>query len=246
MTFFALAIPAVTIAGISKGGFGSGAGFLATALLALVLEPADAIGLMLPLLMLMDVTGLRAYWRSWSWHHARPLMIGMVPGALAGLVLFRLVSADGIRLMVGAIALGFVGFQVARRTGWLAEWRGFGTPRWGVFWGGVSGFTSFVAHAGGPPASMYLLGTGLGKTAFQASTVIAFWWVNLVKFPLYLGIGMFTADTALASLLLAPVAVLGVVAGAWAHRAVSDALFFRLTYALLAVAGVKLISDALA
>ena len=54
-TFFALAVPAVLFAGISKGGFGSGAAFAATPILALILEPAQAVGLMLPLLMLMDI-----------------------------------------------------------------------------------------------------------------------------------------------------------------------------------------------
>lgn len=245
VTFFAVAIPAVLMAGISKGGFGSGAGFMATPMLALVLEPALAVALMLPLLMLMDVTGLRSYWRAWSWPHARQLMIGMVPGAFAGLLLFRVVSADGIRLMVGAIAIGFVVFQIGRTRGWLRKAAGFGTPAWGLIWGAASGFTSFVSHAGGPPASVYLLGAGLAKTPFQATTVIAFWWVNLVKFPMYLALGLFTADTSRAGLMLAPVAVLGVLAGAWAHRSLSDVFFFRLTHALLVVTGAKLIYDAL-
>lgn len=244
-TFFALAVPAVLIAGISKGGFGSGAGFMAAPMLALVLEPAQAIGLLLPLLMLMDVTGLRAYWRGWSWPHARRLMIGMVPGVLAGALFFRAVSADGIRLVVGGIAVGFVMFQFARKSGWLRPGRGFDTVGWGHFWGGISGFTSFVSHAGGPAASMYLLATGLDKTRYQATTVIVFWWVNLVKFPIYFLLGMFTAQSALANLLLAPVAVGGVLMGAHAHRVMSDRLFFAITYVLLTLTGTKLIWDAL-
>jgi len=46
LTFFALAVPAVIFAGVLKGGFGSGAAFAATPLLALILEPGAAIGLM--------------------------------------------------------------------------------------------------------------------------------------------------------------------------------------------------------
>ena len=245
-TFFAVAIPAVLIAGVSKGGFGAGVGFVSTPLLALVLQPAQAVGLMLPLLMLMDVTGLRNYWRRWSWPHARLLMIGMVPGIGLGWLFFRVVSPDGLRLLVGGIAIGFVIFQVARGRGWLRPRSGDATPALGVFWGTVAGFTSFVSHAGGPPASMYLLGAGLDKTRYQASTVIAFWWVNLIKFPPYLALGMFTADSARANLMLAPVAVLGVVLGVWAHRVIPEAIFFRATYALLLVSGTKLVYDALA
>ncbi|MEL6426700.1 MAG: sulfite exporter TauE/SafE family protein, partial [Pseudomonadota bacterium] len=79
LTFFALAVPAVLLAGISKGGFGSGAAFVAAPLLALIIEPQYAVGVMLPLLMLMDVTSLRPYWRRWDWPNARTMMIGAIP-----------------------------------------------------------------------------------------------------------------------------------------------------------------------
>ena len=59
--FFAIAGAAVTFAGISKGGFGSGAAFAAAAILALVVEPAMALGIMLPLLMLIDFATLKPY-----------------------------------------------------------------------------------------------------------------------------------------------------------------------------------------
>lgn len=244
-TFFAMAVPAVLLSGISKGGFASGAAFIGTTMLALVIDPARAVGLMLPLLMLMDVTALRAYWGKWSRPNVRVLMAGMVAGVIAGALLFRGVSADGIRLVVGGLAIAFVAFQLLRARGWLKPGAAFGRPGWGLFWGGVSGFTSFVSHSGGPPASMYLLACGLDKTRFQASTVLAFWWVNLIKFPFYFALGMFSAETVRANLVLAPVAVLGVFIGVHAHRVVPDALFFRLTYALLLVTGSKLVWDAL-
>jgi uncharacterized membrane protein YfcA len=109
----------------------------------------------------------------------------------------------------------------------------------------VAGFTSFVSHAGGPPAAMYLLASKLEKTRFQATTVITFWWVNLIKLPPYFALGMFTAETARANLILAPVAVGGVLIGAWAHRRISATVFFGITYCLLAVSGAKLVFDAL-
>jgi uncharacterized membrane protein YfcA len=235
----------VLFAAVSKGGFGSGAAFLASPLLALVLEPALAVALMLPLLMLMDVTGLRTYWRRWSWPHARPLMLGAIPGVVAGALFFRAVSPDTIRLLIGSIAIGFVAFQFARARGLIAPAAHHPGPGAGLFWGTVTGFTSFVSHAGGPPAAMYLLGSRLDKTLYQATTVIVFWWVNLIKFPAYVGLGLFTRETALANLLLAPVAVGGVLAGVWAHRIVPERLFFGITYALLLATGSKLVWDAI-
>lgn len=233
-------------AGVSKGGFGSGGAFAAAPLLALVMEPAQAVGLMLPLLMMMDLTGLRAFWRQWSWPHARQLMIGAIPGVLFGWAVFGAVSADGVRLIVGTIAIGFVVFQALRGYGMIEPPPGSGGPVGGLFWGAVTGFTSFVSHAGGPPASMYLLANPLDKTRYQATTVIVFWWVNLIKFAPYIALGMFTADSARANLYLAPVAIVSVMVGVRAHRVIPETWFFRITYALLLVTGAKLIWDALA
>ena len=245
LAFFAVAIPAVLLAGISKGGFGSGGAFVATPLLALVIEPAVAVATMLPLLMLMDVTGLRSYWRGWDWSRARVLMAGRVPGVLLGWAVFRAVDDDGVRLMVGLVALGFVAFQLARARGWLRPGQRLGGPVSGLLWGGASEFTSFVSHAGGPPASMYLLASNLEKTRYQATTVLTFWWANLIKLPAYFALGLISAETALAGIALAPVAVAGVLIGVWAHVRVPEAYFFRIMYALLTVAGARLVYDAL-
>jgi uncharacterized protein len=242
--FFAVAVPAVLFAAVSKGGFGSGAAFAAAPLLALVLDPATAVALLLPLLMLMDVAGLRSYWRRWSREHARALMLGAIPGVVAGALFFQVVSADALRLLLGVVAIGFVGFQIARARGLFALPPA--GPRAGLAWGSACGFTSFVSHAGGPPAAIYLLGSGLEKTVYQATTVVVFWWVNLIKFPAYVGLGLFTAETVLANVILAPVAVLGVMAGVWAHRRIPERAFFALTYVLLTATGAKLIWDAVA
>jgi uncharacterized membrane protein YfcA len=243
-TFFAVGGLAVLLAGVSKGGFETAGGIAAAPLLALVIDPRLAVGLMLPLLMLMDVASLRAYWRKWRWPEARALMTGAIAGVAAGWAVFGAVSSDMVRLMIGCLAIGFVLYAVARKTGLL----GPGAPQplgAGLFWGSLAGFTSFVGHAGGPPAAVYLLGRRLEKTPFQATSVVTFWWVNLIKFPPYVALGMFNAETAKATLLLAPIGVAGVFIGAWAHKRVSETWFFGLTYTLLFVTGIKLITDAL-
>ena len=244
--FFAVAIPAVLLSAASKGGFGGGAGFASAPLLALAMPPAEAVGLLLPLLMLMDVICLPPYWRKWNWRHSLLLMAGGIPGTLLGWWVFGLISPDGVRLFIGLSALGFVLFQIARWRGWIRPpTRDPGAGK-GLFWGTVAGFTSFISHAGGPPASMYLLGVGLDKTTYQASTVLVFWWINLIKVPAYIEVGMLNRSLLTPILVLVPVAVLGVFAGVWAHRRVSDRFFFQLTYGLLAVTGAKLVWDALA
>lgn len=244
LAFFAVAIPAVLIAGLSKGGFGASAGFASTPLLALVMPPAQAAALMLPILMLMDVAGLRAYWRGWSWPDARRLMGGASAGVALAWVTFHVVSAEAVQLMVGVIAIVFVLFQIARSRGLLRPGPGSAAAGSGLFWGTVCGFTSFIANAGGPPASMYLLARPLDKTAFQATTVIVFWWVNLIKLPAFLSLGLMRMDMIRPLALLVPLSLVSIWVGVRAHRSISDVWFFRLTYALLLCTGAKLIWDA--
>lgn len=244
LTFFAFAIPAVIFAGISKGGFGSGAAFAATPLLALILEPGAAIGLMLPLLMLMDVTALKPYWRKWDTPSAMALILGAIPGVALGAALYSVANPDLFRLLIGVIALGFVVFQLARARGWLRPAQQPMSAPAGGFWGLIAGLTSFISHAGGPPAAVFLLSRRLEKTRFQATTVISFWAINLLKFIPYFALGIFTWQTAKADLFLIPFAIIGVWIGVHLHHRLSERAFFGFTYLFLILTGSKLIWEA--
>lgn len=245
LTFFALAIPAVIFAGVSKGGFGSGAAFAATPLLALILEPGQAIGVMLPLLVIMDFSALKPYWKQWDGPSSKALIIGGIPGVIIGAALYKIADPDFFRFLIGIVALGFVVFQLGRAWGLIRPAKAPISDRVGLLFGVGAGFTSFISHAGGPVAAIYLLSKPLSKRTFQATTVIVFWVSNLIKFIPYLLLGIFTWQTALADLYLAPFALIGVWLGVWAHRMVPERLFFGLVYVFLTIAGTKLIYDAL-
>ncbi len=245
VTFFAVAVFAVMFAGLSKGGFGSGAAFAAAPILALIVPPGVALGLMLPLLMLVDLTVLRPYWRRWHGPTALLLIAGAVPGVGLGMLLYRVADPDLLRLLIGCVALGFVGFQLAVRIGLLRPRQRAVSPVAGAVAGVAGGFTSFISHAGGPPVAVYLLAKGLDKTTYQATTVLVFWAINIVKFIPYAMLGVFTRDTLVADLYLAPFALLGAWLGVKAHRRIPEGLFFGLTYVLLVLTGGKLIWDAL-
>jgi len=242
---FAAGALAALFAGVSKGGFGSGAAFAGAAILTLVVPPGTALGIMLPLLMLIDLATLRPYWWKWGAHETAVLILGGLPGVALGALFYRVADADLLRLLIGAIALGFVGWQMAVRSGMM---RGAARPLpgWaGLAAGTVAGFTSFVSHAGGPPAAVYLLSRGLGKTGYQASTVALFFVLNIAKAVPYGFLGLFTSETLRIDLMLAPLALLGAWLGVRAHRAVPERAFFAITYVLLTVTGVKLVIDGL-
>lgn len=244
VVYWTVAVMAVLVAGVSKGGFGSGASFAATPMLALVMPVEQAVGLMLPLLIVMDFTGLKPFWRAWDWRNARALMLWAVPGVALGIVLFEWADPDAVRFMIGAIAIFFVAFQLAKARGWLdARVRPY-SARSAAIAGVVAGFTSFVSHAGGPPVAIHLLGQGIGKLGYQATTMLVFGWINLVKLPPFVALGLITRETMLLGLLLAPAAILGTLAGVWAHRRLSDAWYFAAIYVFLTVTGAKLMWDA--
>ncbi len=243
--FFLIAGPAVLFAGISKGGFGSGAAFASATILALVIEPGLALGVMLPLLMLIDVASLKPYWKKWRWPEVRLLIFGGLPGIALGGALYTVASPDLLRLLIGAVSVGFVFWQLSVARGLVRLARDH-MPDWmGVILGATGGFTTFISHAGGPPVSIFLLSRGLNKTEYQASTVLLFWVLNIVKFVPYAFLGLFTAQTFLANLYLAPFALVGTWLGVRAHFIVPERLFFAITYVLLLVTGSKLIWDGL-
>jgi len=242
--FYLTAVPAVVIAGISKGGFGGGLGVIAVPLMALLISPIQAAAIMLPILCLMDLIGIWAYWRKWDSKCLVILVSSAMLGIAAGTLSFRYLEPWAVRLLIGAIALGF------SLNYWLAPAARTAPPRghsWrrGGLWAGISGFTSFTAHAGGPPLNVYLLSLRLDKTSYQATTVVFFLLINYVKLLPYTWLGQFTAENLSTSAALFPVAIAGMLAGIWLHSRVSQALFYRLCYGFLFLAGLKLVYDGL-
>jgi len=235
--FYAVAIPAVLLLGLSKGGF-AGVGTAATPLLALYLPPLEAAALLLPVLITQDLISLYAFRRDWD---ARNLKI-MLPGAAAGMALAWLtaayVSDSAMRIIVGVVGLAFVANV------WLN--RKIDAPRHmppaaGVFWGSVSGFTSFVMQGGGPPFQVYILPQRLPKMTLVGTTTIFFAVVNALKIGPYLALGQFTPVNLATSFALLPAAILTNVAGIWLVRRTPTALFYRITYVLLFIISAALL-----
>jgi hypothetical protein len=241
--FYALAIPAVLITGISKGGFASGAGNLIVPLMALSVPAPVAAGIALPVLCAMDVSGLRAWWGRWDTREMRVLIPGALLGIALGTLAFGVMSDRAIMAMVGLTTLAFLA-----RTLWLA--RGGGAPAptphdpvKAVLCAAGSGFTSTIAHAGSPPLAFYLYPRQLDRQVMAATTVVFFGIVNYVKLLPYFLLGNLSAGNLATSLVLLPLAPVGVHLGIWLQRHVPDKAFYQLLYALLLVTGVKLTWD---
>ena len=113
--FYLLAIPAVTLLGLTKGGF-AGLGMISTPLLALVVPPLEAAAILLPILICQDAISVWTYHRAWSAWNLKVLLPGSVFGVGAGWLFARYFSNAAIELTVGSIALVFVLYM------WLGAW----------------------------------------------------------------------------------------------------------------------------
>ena len=236
--FYALAVPAMMIAGISKGGFGGGVVVLAVPLMSLTVPPQQAAAVMLPILMVMDLLALWVYCDSFDRGHLRILLPAAAVGVGVGWASFGLLDAAVIRLVLGVIAIGFTldyWFQFRPRQSPAGPNRILGG-----FWAVVSGFTSFMAHAGGPPLNVYLLPQGLEKRLFVGTVAVFFMVVNWMKLVPYALLGQFHIGNLTTSLALVPLAPAGIWLGVWLQSRVSDRIFYGVCYGLLLVTGLKL------
>jgi uncharacterized membrane protein YfcA len=237
--FYAVAIPAVLLTGISKGGFGSALGGIGVPLMALAISPLNAAAILLPVLCFMDLVGFRVYYRKWDSANLRIMIPGALLGIAIGTLTFGMLSDDAIRILIGGIAVAFT----------LNTWLGFGARQQpagssvvkGTFWSGVSGLTSFLAHAGGPPAMIYLLPQRLDKTAYVATVSVFFMFVNAIKLVPYAWLGQFSSANLGTSLVLAPLVPLGVWLGLWLQNRVNTIWFYRISQACLLATGLQLI-----
>ncbi len=239
--FYAAAIPALLITGISKAGFGSGLSIVAVPLIALTVPAAQAAAIMLPILCVMDLAALWAYRGRWSRENMRLILPGGAVGIVFGALTFRFVSEAGLKFLLGLVAIGFL---LQRMTGGAQkEEKKLPSKAQGYFWSALSGYTSTLAHAGGPPLSIYLLPQRLDKALLVGTTVVFFAAANYVKLVPYTLLGLFDARNLGTSLLLAPIGLCGIFSGVWLRQRISETLFYRLCYAFLLVSGLKLLYD---
>lgn len=235
--FLLFALPAIFLTGLSKGGFGGALGGIAVPLLALATSPKQAVAVMLPILSLADVVGLKAYWGKWDLANLKVMLPGAVIGIAIGSLTFGFFDERAIGLLIGGIAISFVGL------GLLASNQ---TPRplqkgRGLLLSSLAGFTSFVAHAGGPPVMMHLLPQQLDKVRFVATINLFFLLTNAAKLLPYAALGQFTQENLLLSLMLAPIVPLGVWSGLWLQARVNHLWFYRIARLGILLAGVQLI-----
>lgn len=238
--FYAVAIPAVLLIGISKSGFGAGFGSLAVPLMALAVTVPQAAAILMPVLLLTDLMGMAVFRKKFD----RALLAFLIPfglaGTLIGALLFKVLDARVVAGVVGLCTLLFL----AQRLLFPPQADSRHPPRWlGAVLTVTSGFTSFVAHAGAPPISAYVIPLRLAPVTFAATMSFFFFVINLAKWIPYAWLGLFAGSTLPTSLMLLPVAPIGVWLGVRLAKRINPVLFYRLVYLGMFLTGCKLVWD---
>jgi uncharacterized membrane protein YfcA len=242
MEFYLVAVPAVIVLGLSKGGF-TGLSSLAMPMMSLVISPVRAAAIVLPVLIVQDWVSVWAFRRDFSPRNLLILIPSSMIGVAAGWLLAARVSEDAVRLAVGVISIAFVFYMLIRDRLGLAPVEKPGVPG-GLLWGSLAGFTSFISHAGAPPFQVYVMPQNLKPRVFAGTATMLFAAVNLIKLPPYFLLGQFSRDNLAVSAGLIPLAIVSTFAGVWLVRRVEADRFYAIILVITFLIGVKLTYDA--
>lgn len=242
--FYLLAIPAVILLGLGKGGF-AGMGALSLPMLLFAVNPVQAAAILLPILIVQDVVSVWAFRRTIDRH----IILWTLPGATLGIALGYFyaasVSPEAVMAAVGLISCVFGAYRLWTERGGPSPARLL--PGWsGQLFGIASGFTSQIAHAGAPPFQLWVLPRRLARDVLVGTSAFFFFAVNWIKVPAYWALGQFTAENLATAAALVPLAIASTFAGVWLVRRVSPARFYTAIYVLMIVVGVKLMWDGFA
>lgn len=239
--FYAVTIPAVLLLGVSKSGFGAGFGSLAVPMMALAVTVPEAAAILMPVLLLMDILGMAAFRKDFDLKFLKFLIPCGLVGIVIGALLFKALSAHTVAGIVGVFTLLFL----AQRLIFPPKPDSPPPPKWlGAILTATSGFTSFIAHAGGPPINAYVIPMRLSPVKFTATMAFFFFVINLSKWIPYAWLGLLDMRNMATSLVLLPIAPIGVLVGVRMARKINPVLFYRLVYVGMFLTGVKLVWDA--
>jgi len=241
-TGFALIALAAFLVGLSKGGMPA-VGMLSVPILSLTMPPLVAAVLLLPIYILSDIVSVWLYRREYSVENIKVLIPAGIVGVLIGWATASFVSDRMVSVLIGVMGITFCLHQwTKKKTGHIAAPANI---RKGLAWGTLSGFTSFVSHAGAPPFQIYVLPQRLPKMVFAGTTTIVFAAVNLAKVIPYSSLYPYTLSTLQVSAYLLPVAAVGTVVGKKLIERLSEKWFFLAVQIALFIISIKLVASSL-
>jgi len=239
---FAMLGLAAFLVGLSKGGLPAVA-MLSVPILSLSMSPLKAAALLLPIYILADMVSVWLYRKEYSAQNVKILIPAGIVGVLIGWATAAIISDRMVALLIGVMGISFCLYTWLKNKTTVVP-KNVNTPR-GLFWGTLSGFTSFVSHAGAPPFQIYVLPQKLPKMVFAGTTTIVFAAVNLAKVIPYSTLYPYAVSTLKVSAFLLPIAAIGTIVGKQLIERLSEKWFFLAVQIALFLISIKLVLSAI-
>ncbi len=215
-------------AGCVQGLTGFGSALVAIPLLTLMLDIKLAVALCILHGMVMTIIVALDLRRHFDWTKIRPLLLGSIPGVLAGAYCFKHIDQGFLKNLLGCVLVGYSVFNLIFQPKPL---------RLSSFWGYLAGFATgaiaSVISAGGPPSIIYATLTGWTKDEMKATLTGFFLFSGLFMIGVYAAGGLFPEKTLSLFLLTVPAVLLGTVLGSRFSSRINQRTYLRLVYILL-------------
>ena len=241
LLFFLCVVPAIILYGIAKSGLGGSMTLISIPLMTVVMPLGQALAIVLPILILSDLVAVYKFKKNFDAETLKLLVPGAAIGIFVGSITFMYFSESLLKFIIGLMGFLCAGHYFLFKTKIIIPLKK------SLLKGGVcsviSGFTSFCVHAGGTPLSVYLLPLRMKKEVYVGTRIIFFTCVNLIKFPFYVNLSIVTLNSIIQSLLLFPLALLGIFVGYQILKIIKEDLFYNIIYVLILFSSAKLVLD---
>ncbi len=241
LIFVLTVVPAIILYGIAKSGLGGSISLISVPLMTLVMPLTQALAIILPILIFSDIVAVYRFRKEFDFSTLKLIVPFAGIGIFIGSLTFSYFSEDILKFIVGLMGFFFTAHYFLFKKN--KEEKSKKNFLKGGICSAVAGFTSFCVHAGGTPTSIYLLPLRMKKEIYVGTRVIFFTFVNLIKLPFYLHLSMLNLQTFKQSMILLPLAILGIYIGYKILKIIDENLFYNILYILILATSSKLIFD---
>ena len=239
LSYYLIVSFSILLFAISKSGFsGGGLALVSVTLLSITYGPLTAIAILMPMLIICDA--IAGYLNRKQYKHKEIWSLApySLLGVLAGMLLFKFINLSMISIFIGSISLIYVVFNYLVTNSIIKNIPFYGSK---LFWGSLSGFTSFCLHSGGLPMSIFFMSLYSRKVQFVAGVVFSMALINFFKIIPYFYLDIINIKSLMGYLMFSPVAVVGVILGHWMNSKLSDKSFFIIINFFIVIASLRLI-----
>ena len=239
--FFFTVVPAIILFGIAKSGLGGSIALISIPLMTIAMPLTNALGIILPILIFSDFIATYKYRKEYDLETLKLMVPFAAIGIFIGSLTFTFFSEELLKFIIGLMGFLFAGHYFFFKKN--KEAKSDKNFLKGGVCSTIAGFTSFCVHAGGTPTSLYLLPLRMKKEIYVGTRIIFFACLNLFKLPLYINLSMTNFETFKQSLILFPVALLGILIGYKILTIIEEKLFYNILYSLIFITSTKLLYD---